>query len=163
MKKYLYGSLGFVLVFSFLIIGSAGTVRAEVNVNINIGPPVIVESEPPEVVMMPRMGIYFVPSVSFDVFFYNGYWWSPRGDRWYRARQYKGPWGVIQRNSVPGPLFKVPKNYREVYKQEKHINYKQWRGQPRNGAGNKQARPANNGQRGRQAPNNEGRGRGGKH
>ena len=140
MKKSLY-----VLIFAFLVIGSAGTAQAEINVNINIGPPPIVVSEPPAVVMMPRMGIYFVPGVSFDVFFYNGYWWSPRGDRWYRASQYNGPWGVVQRNYVPGQLFKVPKNYRVVYKNERPINYKQWKN--------------NYGQPKKQGRKNEGRGR----
>ena len=139
MKKSLYGFLGFVLMFAFLVLVSAKTAQAEVNVNINIGPPPIVVSEPPEVVMMPQTGIYFVPSASFDVFFYDGYWWSPRGDRWYRANQYKGPWGIVQRNYIPAPLFKVPNNYRVVYKKERPINYKQWKnnyGQSKNRGGN---------------------------
>ena len=128
MKKSL-----FVLIFAFLVIGFAGTSQAEINVNINIGPPPIVVAEPPAVVMMPRMGIYFVPGISFDVFFYNGYWWSPRGDRWYRASQYNGPWGIVQRSYVPGPLFRVPKNYRSVYKNERPINYGQWKKQYQGG------------------------------
>ncbi|MCX5748759.1 MAG: hypothetical protein NTZ10_00725 [Candidatus Saganbacteria bacterium] len=147
MKKSLCGLFGFVLVFAFMVIGSMGTVQAEVNVNINIGPPPIVVSEPPQVVMMPQYGIYFVPGISYDVFFYNGYWWSPRGNSWYRARQYNGPWGVVQRNYVPGYLFKVPKNYREVYKKERPINYGQWKKQSQN-----------NGDRNDQGRSNEGRG-----
>lgn len=127
MNKSIYSLFGFVLISSFLIIGSTGAAQAELNVNINIGPPPITVSEPPHVVMIPKFGVYFVPGVSYDVFFYNGYWWSPRGDRWYKARQYKGPWGVVQRKHVPGNLFKVPKNYREVYKKEKPINYGQWK------------------------------------
>jgi hypothetical protein len=79
--------------------------------------------------MMTHYGVYFVPGVNYDVFFYNGYWWSPRGARWYRAKQYKGPWGVVQINHVPRNLFKVPKNYREVYKKQKPINYGQWKKQ----------------------------------
>ena len=110
--------------------------------------------------MMPQMGIYYVPSVNFDLFFYNGYWWSPRGNRWYRAREYNGPWGVVRRKAVPASLFKVPKNYREVYKQEQHINYKQWKAQPRNGAVNRPARSVNNGQREKQSTHDEGRGHG---
>ncbi|MDD5593996.1 MAG: hypothetical protein PHG97_04605 [Candidatus Margulisbacteria bacterium] len=161
MNKSFFGPLGFILIFTFLVIGSA--VRAEVNVNINIGPPPIVVSEPPAVVMMPQSGIYFVPGYSFDVFFYNGYWWSPRGDRWYRAGQYNGPWGVVQRNYVPAPLFGVPKNYRAVYKNERPINYKQWKnnyGQSKKQGG----QPTNQGnyeQSKKQGRSSEGRG--GKH
>ena len=117
---------GLVLIFAFLVIGFAGTARAEVNVNINVGPPVFV-SEPPEVVYVPSMGFYFVPGISYDVFFYNGYWWSPRGDRWYRAGRYNGSWVIVQRSYVPPLFFKMPKNYRAVYKNEHRINYGQWK------------------------------------
>ncbi|MFA5105249.1 MAG: hypothetical protein WC527_08780 [Candidatus Margulisiibacteriota bacterium] len=144
MRRTFYIYSGFVFVFACLSLVSARAAQAAVNVNINFGPPPIVVSEPPEVVMMPHYGIYFVPGISYDVFFYNGYWWSPRGNSWYRARQYKGPWGVVRRNYVPGHLFKVPKNYREVYKRERRINYGQWKKQGRGNEG-------------------QGRGRGGKH
>lgn len=107
----------------------AGIAQAELNVNINLGPPPIVVSEPPHIVMIPQTGIYYVPNVSYDVFFYNGFWWSPRGDRWYRASQYKGPWGAVEHAYVPAHLLKVPKNYRVVYKKEKFINYGQWKKQ----------------------------------
>ncbi|OGC04725.1 hypothetical protein A2276_01970 [candidate division WOR-1 bacterium RIFOXYA12_FULL_43_27] len=123
MKKFFCCLFGFVLIFA----ASAGIAKAELNVNINLGPPPIVVSEPPHVVMIPRTGIYYVPNVSYDVFFYNGFWWSPRGDRWYRSSQYKGPWGAVERAYVPAHLFKVPKNYRVVYKKEKFISYGQWK------------------------------------
>ncbi|MFA4844672.1 MAG: hypothetical protein WC632_06990 [Candidatus Margulisiibacteriota bacterium] len=152
MSKSLGGLFGPVLIFALLVIGLAATAQAEVNVNVNIGPPPIVVSAPPAVVMMPQTGIYFVPGVSFDVFFYNGYWWSPRGDRWYRSSQYRGPWGIVQRSYVPGYLFKVPKNYRTVYKNERHINYGEWKNNY--GQSKKQG-----GQLKGQGRKNEGRGR----
>ena len=119
MNKILYGLFGSVIVFALLVIGVAGTAQAEVNVNISIG-------QPREMVMMPT-GIYFVQDSNVDVFFYNGYWWYPRGGSWYRAGQYNGPWVVVQRNYVPAYLFRVPKNYRAVYKNERRINYGQWK------------------------------------
>jgi hypothetical protein len=116
MNKSLYG---FILMSAFLVIGFAGMVQAEVNVSINIG-------QPREMVMMPT-GIYFVADSSVDVFFYDGYWWTPRSGSWYRANHYKGPWGVVQRSYVPAPLFRVPlKNYRAVYKKGRHMNYGEW-------------------------------------
>lgn len=107
-----------------------GTAMAGVNVgvNINIGPPPIVVPAPPEVVLMPDYGVYFVPGLEFDVFFYNGYWWSPRGDRWYRAKVYNGPWRVIERRFVPRPVFGVPHDYRGRFVRERHIPYGEWRG-----------------------------------
>jgi hypothetical protein len=141
MKKGICCFFGFVFIFAFLVIMFTGSAKAEVNVNINIGPPVLV-SEPSEVVYVPRMGFYYVPGISYDVFFYNGYWWSPRGDRWYRAGQYNGSWVIVQRNYVPGLLFKVPKNYRSVYKNERPINYGQFKKQYR---GNEGGQPKNMG------------------
>jgi hypothetical protein len=100
---------------------------AEVRVNVNLGPPPIVVAEPPEVVMVPGSQVYFVPGVDFDVFFYSGYWWSPRGDRWYRSRAYNGPWRTVSRRIVPPPVHRVPRDYRRVYVRERHVPYGQWK------------------------------------
>jgi hypothetical protein len=107
--------------------GTALHAEAGVNVNINIGPPPIVAPAPPEVVLVPNSDVYFVPGVDYDVFYYDGYWWSPRGDRWYRSRAYNGPWGVVSQRVVPPPVYQVPRDYRQVYRHERHIPYGQWK------------------------------------
>jgi len=101
--------------------------RAEVNVNINLGPPPIVVSAPPAVVMIPHSQVHFVPDPQIDIFFYGGYWWSPRGDRWYRARAYNGPWGGIEQRRVPKAVLYVPRDYRARYGRERHVPYGQWK------------------------------------
>jgi hypothetical protein len=108
-------------------IGFSGPAGAEVGVSINIGPPPIVVSAPPAVVMIPGSQVHFVPDPAIDVFFYGGYWWSPRGERWYRARAYNGPWGVIERNRVPRSVMYVPHDYRARYGGERHVPYGQWK------------------------------------
>ena len=100
---------------------------AGVSVNINLGPPPIFAPAPPEVVMIPGSSIYFVPNLNIDVFFYNGYWWSPRGGYWYRSRAYNGPWRTINRRYVPAPLFRIPGHYRGVYEREPRIPYGRWK------------------------------------
>ena len=107
----------------------SGTAWARVNVdmNVNIGPPPIVVPAPPEVVLMPNFGVYFVPGLEFDVFFRDGFWWSPRGDRWYRSRDYNGPWRVMERRFVPRSVIRVPRDYRGRYGHERHIPYGEWR------------------------------------
>jgi hypothetical protein len=50
-------------------IGISQPARAEVSVNINLGPPPIVVSAPPEVVMIPGSQVHFVPDPHIDVFF----------------------------------------------------------------------------------------------
>jgi hypothetical protein len=107
-------------------IGFSEPARAEVSVNINIGPPPIVVAEPPAVVMVPQSRVYFVPDPHIDVFFYGGYWWSPRGQQWYRARAYNGPWGMIEQRRVPRSVIYVPRDYRARYDREAHIPYGQW-------------------------------------
>jgi hypothetical protein len=130
MKKSIHGILGlFVLFGALLLPGGTKEVVAEVQVNVNLGPPPIVVAAPPELVMVPRSLVYFVPDPDIDIFFYNGYWWSPRGNQWYRSRAYKGPWGVVERRYVPAPVHRVPKDYRVVYEKEKHIPYGQWKKQ----------------------------------
>ena len=83
--------------------------------------------------MIPGSQVYFVPQPDIDIFFYNGYWWSPRGDRWYRARAYNGPWGIVGRRFVPAPVFGIPRNYRGIYEREHHIPYGQWKKEFRHG------------------------------
>jgi hypothetical protein len=107
--------------------GFSESARAEVSVNINLGPPPIVVSAPPAVVMIPGSQVHFVPDPNIDVFFYGGYWWSPRGEQWYRARAYKGPWGVIEQRRVPPAVVYMPRDYRTRYEREHHVPYGQWK------------------------------------
>ena len=131
MRKSIYGVLGLAVLLGalFALRATKEAAAVDVRVNINLGPPPIVVAEPPEVVMIPGSRVYFVPDPKIDVFFYSGYWWSPRGDRWYRARAYNGPWGIVKQRYVPAPVYQVPRNYRVVYEREQHIPYGQWKKQ----------------------------------
>lgn len=139
MRRIIYRIMGPAILLAALILcGAPNNVssRVDVGIGINIGPPPIVVPAPPEVVLVPGSQVYFVPGVNFDVFFYNGYWWSPRGDRWYRSRAYNGPWGIVNSHFVPGPVFRVPHDYRHMYARERHIPYGEWReGHGRGGHG----------------------------
>ena len=101
--------------------------RSGVEVNINLGPPPIVVAEPPEMVLIPGSEVYFVPQSDVDIFFYNGFWWCPRGHRWYRARAYNGPWGLVERRLVPVPVIRVPGDFRSRFEHERHIPYGEWK------------------------------------
>ena len=128
MRKIIFGILGLPVILGLLsAFGAITEAREGVQVNINLGPPPIVVAEPPEVVLVPGSQVYFVPQPEIDVFFYNGYWWSPRGDRWYRASAYNGPWVIVERRLIPAPVIRVPRNYRVRYEREHRIPYGQWK------------------------------------
>ncbi|MFA6170199.1 MAG: hypothetical protein WCW67_04845 [Candidatus Margulisiibacteriota bacterium] len=122
------------VVFAFLLtsmiaIGAVKPANSEVNINVNIGPPPIVVAEPSEVVFISSYGVYFVSGIDFDVYYFNGYWWSPRGTVWYRATAYNGPWVIINRRVVPPVLIRIPANYRVIYKSVKPIPFGKWKQQ----------------------------------
>jgi len=116
-----------ILILSLLVALGAKKARAEVSVNINLGPPPIVVAEPPEMVIVPGSNVYFVPDPHIDVFFYGGFWWSPRGDRWYRARAYKGPWVHMAPSAVPRSVIYMPRDYRTRYLHERRVPYGHWK------------------------------------
>ncbi len=123
--KYLY--LLPIAALLFLSSFGVGDARAGVSVNINLGPPPIVVAAPPEVVMVPESRVYFVPDIDIDVFFYAGYWWSPRGNRWYRARAYDGPWVHMAPSGVPRAVVYMPRDYRTRYGHGHRYPYGQWK------------------------------------
>ncbi|MBJ6724994.1 hypothetical protein JFN93_09765 [Geomonas sp. Red875] len=149
------------LLSALLVTASVAPAAAEVNLNINLGPPPIAVAAPPEVVLVPGSQVYFVPGVSFDVFYYGGYWWSPRGDRWYRSPAYNGPWRGVSRRYVPAPIFRVPRDYQRVYYRERHIPYGQWK---KERSEHREGRPGRGGEwRGGPGDRGEHRGDGGEH
>lgn len=140
MKKRTLATLP-VLVLS-AVIAAASSSHAGTNVNVNVGLPVgiavapapvaaapqpIYIEEPAEMVFIPRANVYFVPGVSVDLFFHDGRWWNRRGDRWYRASAYNGPWVAVGPRHVPRAVYRVPADYRTVYVREKRIPYGHWK------------------------------------
>jgi hypothetical protein len=114
---------------------TAAPVLAGTNVNINLGLPAAVVAapepvyveQPPEMVVIPQSNVYFAPGVSVDLFFYDNRWWNRRGDRWYRASDYNGPWVSVGQRHVPASVYRVPANYRTVYVHEKPMPYGHWK------------------------------------
>jgi len=120
MKKLLLGAILLTLVSV-----SPVTAMAEVNVGIGISLPPIVIGGPPEVVVLPDTnGVYVVPYVEVDLFFWNGWWWRPYGGGWYRSRYYDRGWGYYSR--VPSFYYDVDPHWRGYY------SNRHWSGRPWN-------------------------------
>ena len=133
MKTRILVALWYLVLAGF--VANAAPVYAGTNVNVNLGIPVpvvvapqpVYVEQPPEMVVIPQSNVYFAPGVSVDLFFYDNRWWNRRGDRWYRASGYNGPWVAVGQRHVPAPVYRVPANYRTVYVHEKPMPYGQWK------------------------------------
>jgi hypothetical protein len=112
-----------VLVFSVFLPRSAA---AQVNVQVQIATPTIrFETRPVLVEVSP--GVQVVEDYDDEVFFVDGWYWYRSGPGWYRTRDHRGGWVVVQERSVPRTLVRIP-----------HGRYKHYRGK---GQVNEQRRP----------------------
>jgi hypothetical protein len=116
MKKLLFGTILLVLAIVVPI-----PTMAQININIGIPlPPPIVFSAPPEVIVMPETsGVYVVPDIDVDLFFWSGFWWRLWEGRWYRSAYYDRDW--VYYNSVPSFYFNIDPHWRYYYRN--HIWY----------------------------------------
>src|SRR5205809_718100 len=74
-------------------------------------PPVVVFHERPHTVFVPESRVYVVEDPyadDYDVFRYGPYWYVMEDGYWYRARDYDGPFRVVDVRYVPRQIFYVP-------------------------------------------------------
>ncbi|MBU0544606.1 MAG: hypothetical protein KKH97_04640 [Proteobacteria bacterium] len=127
MKKSIYGLFiltavtGVLLTFGWVQGAKAGP-RISINIPLPPPPPFLFPS-PPKIIVVPRSEVVIAPHPEVDVFFYGDYWWSPRGNRWFRSRNYNGPWNRVSSRYVPSHVRGVPRDYRTVYEKEPRYPY----------------------------------------
>lgn len=118
---------------SFGVFNAPGKSMAGVQVNIGLSlpfpevlvaapPRAVILPQPPRLVAIPRTDVYYAPDADRDVFFHRGSWYRPKGDRWYRASGYDGPWVYVGPSLVPGVLITLPRDsyYRGYYEDHGH-------------------------------------------
>jgi hypothetical protein len=111
MKKVLFGTLLLALV---VVVSIPAMAQVGISVNIGLPPPIAFEA-PPEVIVMPDTnGVYVVPGVEVDLFFWNGWWWRPWQGGWYRSRYYNRGWGYY--HNVPSFYYDVDPGWRGYYR-----------------------------------------------
>jgi hypothetical protein len=74
-------------------------------------PPVVFRSEP-EVILIPKTRVYYVPDQKYDLFRYGRHWYINNGGHWYRARAYAGPFTSLSFERVPATIVRLPEKYR---------------------------------------------------
>jgi len=110
-------NLGRVLVLAaaLTLVQAAGAdtrVSADLNVHLGSRPaPVVVFEREPDVVLVPSSRVYYVGGLDYDLFRYGQYWYINDRGYWYRARNYRGPFGQIRYDTVPQQIVVVPERY----------------------------------------------------
>lgn len=94
--------------------GASAVTRVSADLNVHIGSrpaPVVVFEREPDVVLVPSSRVYYVGGLDYDLFRYGQYWYINDGGYWYRARNYRGPFGQIRFETVPRQIVVVPGRY----------------------------------------------------
>ncbi|WP_043321510.1 hypothetical protein [Corallococcus coralloides] len=89
-----------------------GQVRVDLNVKL---PDIVFSTPPPLVVVQP--GVQVVEDYDEDLYIVDDAYWVRRDGRWYRARDYRGGWEVVEERRVPVTVVKLPPGR---YKKWKH-------------------------------------------
>jgi hypothetical protein len=96
---------------------SAGGVM-DVSVQIPL-PTIRFETRPPLVVV--REGVQVVPDYPEEVYYRDGSYWHRSAGRWYRTRDHRGGWVLVEQRRVPVMLVGIPEG---KYKHHKHKHHK---------------------------------------
>jgi hypothetical protein len=77
----------------------------------------------PQMVVVPGTRVYYVDEPNMNVYRYGRFYYANEGGRWYRARDYRGPWIYVRARSVPRQIYMVPADYRRGWRGD----YNYWR------------------------------------
>jgi hypothetical protein len=116
-----------VVTLAVLALAASAGHAADVKIGINVGipaPPVVVAPPvvlappplvlaPPPLVIVAGTPVQHVPSASFNLFVYNGRYYSHHNGGWFVAAGPRAPWAAIAIERVPKPVLGVPvKHYK---------------------------------------------------
>jgi hypothetical protein len=92
--------------------------------------PVVIE-EPPVFIQPPQLGFYAAVGIPYDMFFISGSYYLYRGNAWYAAPRYNGPWASVRYRSLPPGLrrhsYDKVRYYRDAgYRQYRAHNSPYW-------------------------------------
>lgn len=99
--------------------------RAEVNINVNIGPPPpVVVVERPTMLYLGEPGLFVAVGVPYDIFFVSGRYYYFHGNNWFWASGYGGPWVHVVHKGLPPGLQKHKIVYLREYREREYRVYK---------------------------------------
>ena len=86
-------------------------------------PPVVIE-EPPLFIQPPELGFYAAVGVPFDLYFSANAYFLFRGNAWYSAPHYNGPWASVRYASLPRELRRHPHEKIRYYRDAGYKHYR---------------------------------------
>src|SRR5664279_4856820 len=90
MKPLLWGAI---LLALAIVVPIPTMAQIGINVGISLPPPIVFQA-PPDVIVMPdTSGVYVVPDIDAEMFFWDGWWWRLWNGYWYRSHYYNRGWG----------------------------------------------------------------------
>jgi len=109
---------GLVLAAATASVLAAAYASADTSISISVGapvpPPRVVVASPPPAVLVPGTPVQLVPTASFNLFLYGGYYYSFHNGAWFVAAGPGAPWTVIAAEVVPRPVIAVPAKYYKI-------------------------------------------------
>lgn len=106
---------------------------AQVHVDIQVQLPTITFAAPPPLVVV-QPGVQVVEDNDDEVFFVDDWYWVRRGDRWYRAKDHRGGWVVVEPRAVPVAIVKLPPGQYRHWKRN-HESHGEGHGKSKHGKG----------------------------
>ena len=89
----------------FFVVTSLAAADVGINANIGIPQPVVI-TQAPEFIFAPNLGFYVAVGVPYDIVLISNNYYLYRGNVWYRAPYYNGPWVETKYRSLPPGLRK---------------------------------------------------------
>jgi hypothetical protein len=105
---------------TLLVLAALVALPAFAQVEVSIQLPSITFSAPPPLVVV-EPGVQVVEDNDEEVFFVNESYWVRRGPRWYRAKDHRGGWVVVDGPGVPPSLVRMPEGKYRRYKHGKAV------------------------------------------
>src|SRR5436190_17411806 len=113
--------------FSLMLLGGllSTPAVAQVNVTVNIGPPPpVIVAAPPTMLFLSDPGVFVAIGVPYDIFFIGERYYYYRGDNWFWAAGYGGPWVYVGNRSLPPGLRKFKVERLREFREREYKVYK---------------------------------------
>jgi hypothetical protein len=124
--KPILRKVGALLSLMLVLMGLLTTqARAQVSVNVNIGPPApVIVQAPPEMLFLRDPGVYVAVGIPYDVFFLSGRYYYFHANHWFWGPGYGGPWTYVEYRTLPPGLRKYKVVELRDYREREYKVYK---------------------------------------